>query len=187
MPTMFKELVPVLRQRAVLLTITSLEDDQIRVNIVPKKLKDGENNALTTPISITATADELDAGLSATLVSYVGSHLQLKNTLEKAKAEMDAAAKAAQAEARAKSKTPLKKETTTAASPKPVETAKSAEPAKPIAPKTASLFDMSPLQAPVASAGSTLAASESTEDDILAEIGEEESVDETEEELGDAA
>ena len=32
---MFKELAPYLRQRAVLLTVTHLEEDQIRVNVVP--------------------------------------------------------------------------------------------------------------------------------------------------------
>ena len=105
---MFKELVPVLRDRAVLLTVTLVDADQIRVNIVPKKLKDGDNDALTTPLSVTGTAEDLDAELSPTIISFVGSHLQTKNTLEKAKAEMDAASKTAQAEARAKSKTPTK-------------------------------------------------------------------------------
>lgn len=36
---MFKELVPYLRHRAVMLTVTHLEDEQIRVNVIPKKLK----------------------------------------------------------------------------------------------------------------------------------------------------
>ena len=44
---MFKELVPVLRDRAVPLTVTLLEEDQIRVDLVPKRLKDGDNDALT--------------------------------------------------------------------------------------------------------------------------------------------
>ena len=52
-------------------------------------------------------AEELDAELASTLVNFVGAHLQLKNTLENAKADMDAAAKVAQAEARAKTKTPI--------------------------------------------------------------------------------
>jgi hypothetical protein len=38
---MFQQLVPLLRQRSVLLTVTILEDDQIRVNVIPKKLKEG--------------------------------------------------------------------------------------------------------------------------------------------------
>ena len=50
---MFKELAPYLRQRAVLLTVTHIEDDQIRVNVIPQKLKDGENAALTTPLTVT--------------------------------------------------------------------------------------------------------------------------------------
>jgi len=88
---MFKELAPYLRQRAVLLTVTHLEEDQIRVNIIPQKLKDGDNNALTTPLSVTGTAEELDRELPATIVDFVAAHLQLKNTLDKAKAEMERA------------------------------------------------------------------------------------------------
>ena len=34
---MFKELAPYLRQRAVLLTVTRLDDDQISVNIIPEE------------------------------------------------------------------------------------------------------------------------------------------------------
>ena len=134
---MFKELVPILRHRAVLMTITFIDEDQIRVNVVPKKLKDGENNALTTPVTVTGTAEELDAELGPTLVNFVGAHIQLKNTLESAKADMDAAAKAAQAEARSKTKTPLKKDTDQPSTAKPKDEAKPAEPAKPPVPKTA--------------------------------------------------
>ena len=61
---MFKELVPILRSRAVLMTATALDDDQIRVNVVPKKMKDGDHDALTTPLSVTGTAEELDAQLA---------------------------------------------------------------------------------------------------------------------------
>jgi PRTRC genetic system protein E len=153
---MFKELAPVLRHRAVLMTITFAEDDQIRVNVVPKKLKDDENKALTTPLTITGTADELDAELGPTLVDFVAAHLQLKNTLKQAKEEMDAAAKAAQTEARTKSKTPApgKKDVTTSTSTnaKPAQIAKTpAEPAPPPPPRTASLFDMpAPTPAPAA-------------------------------------
>jgi PRTRC genetic system protein E len=101
---MFQQLVPLLRQRSVLLTVTSLEDDQIRVNIMPKKLKEGENIALTTPMSFTGTAVELDEQLPDAIVSFVASHLELKHTLARAREEMDAAAKAAQEEARNKAK-----------------------------------------------------------------------------------
>jgi PRTRC genetic system protein E len=138
---MFKELVPILRNRAVVMTATALDDDQIRVNVVPKKVKDGDHDALTTPLSVTGTAEELDAQLGSTLVGFVASHLQMKNALEKAKADMDAATKAAQAEARAKAKTPTSK------SPAKVEAASAAvavqplKPAEPAPAKPTSLFD----------------------------------------------
>jgi PRTRC genetic system protein E len=138
---MFKELAPYLRQRAVLLTVTHLEEDQIRVNVIPQKLKDGENAALTTPLTVTGTAAELDRDLPATLVNFVSAHLELRNTLDRAKAEMEAASKAAQAEARSKSKTP-----TTKAAPKP-EPVNGAESTRPVAqtpskpPIAAGLFD----------------------------------------------
>lgn len=171
---MFKELVPILRHRAVLMTLTLVGEDQVRVNIIPKKIKDGENDALTTPLSMTGTAEELDAELSSTLVGFVGSHLQLKNTLEKAQAEMDAAGKAAQAEARAKSKNSGKKEPEKNTGTKAAEPAKPAEPAKAAPPKTASLFDMptadSPaVQPPVADSRDQ----SSDEEEVLDEIQEE--------------
>ncbi len=179
---MFKELVPILRNRAVLMTATALDDDQIRVNVVPKKMKDGDHDALTTPLSVTGTAEELDTQLAATLVDFVASHLQMKNALEKAKSEMDAATKAAQAEARAKSKTatrsvPAKTEVTQNA-----PSAKPAEPVKPAPLKTASLFDV-----PAPTATPTAAPAESEEDDEpFVGIEEGEPVEDAEE-LDDAA
>jgi PRTRC genetic system protein E len=179
---MFKELVPILRNRAVLLTATALDDDQIRVNVVPKKTKDGDHDALTTPLSITGTAEELDAQLAATLVGFVASHLQMKNALEKAKADMDAATKTAQAEARAKSKTaarsvPVKTEVTQNA-----PSTKLAEPVKPAPQKSASLFDMPP--APTTTP--TAAPAEPEDDPGFAEIDDDEPIEEVEG-LDDAA
>jgi PRTRC genetic system protein E len=133
---MFQELVPLLCQRSVLLTVTSLEEDQIRVNVLSKKLADGENVALTTPMSFTGTAAELDAQLSDAIVSFVASHLGLKNTLDRAKEEMAAAAKTSQDEAKNRSKTA--KKATSAAEPVKKDEQKAEEPSK--AP---SLFDLS--------------------------------------------
>ena len=138
---MFKELVPILRSRAVLMTATALDDDQIRVNVVPKKTKDGDHDALTTPLSVTGTAEELDTQLAATLVGFVASHLQMKNALEKAKADMDAATKAAQAEARAKSKTTPNRTPTKVDTAPATTVVQTTEPAKPAPAKPASLFD----------------------------------------------
>ncbi|MGD0446759.1 MAG: PRTRC system protein E [Edaphobacter sp.] len=159
---MFKELAPYLRQRAVLLTVTRLEDDQISVNIIPKKLQDGENTALTTPFKLTGTAEELDRGLPSSIVDFVAAHLQLKSTLERAKAEMDAAGKAAQVEARAK-KLPAKKEQPKTEPAKPVAAVKPVEVAKPEPPKTFSLFDTPATETPVAE-------EVDEEEEILAEV-----------------
>ena len=177
---MFKELAPYLRQRAVLLTVTRLEEDQIRVNVIPQKLKDGENAALTTPITVTGTAEELDRDLPATLVDFVASHLQLKNTLDRAKSEMDAAAKAAQAEARAKSKTNTAKPATKPELAKTGETPKPAPQPVPEPPRTASLFD-----APAPAEPTPVEVDE--EDEILAEASEQDGDEDAEEELDEAA
>ncbi len=176
---MFKELAPYLRQRAVLLTVTRLEDDQISVNIIPKKRQDGENTALTTPFRLTGTAEELDRDLPSSIVDFVASHLQLKSSLDRAKAEMDAAGKAAQAEARAK-KLPAKKELPKDESSKPAAAVKPAELAKPEPQKTFSLFDAPATTAPV------LKEPDDEEEEILAEASEDDRADQ-EDDLDEAA
>ena len=170
---MFKELGPLLRQRTVVMILTRLEDDTIRVNVIPRKLNESENDALTTPLSVAGTAEELDAELPSALVQFVGAHLELKNTLETAKEQMAAAAKAAKADARSKV-TP--KTAPARTEPSAVETRKSADQApRPAEPKkqearNASLFDTGP-----APAAAPVPASDADEDEeILAEIAEDE-------------
>jgi PRTRC genetic system protein E len=167
---MFQQLIPLLRQRSVLLTVTAREHDQIRVNILPKKLAEGENTALTTPMSFTGTAQELDSQLPDAIVSYVSSYLELKNTLDRAKEEMAAAAKLAQEEARNKSK--AAKKPTPVVAPVKKEESKAAEP-----PKAPSLFDMS---APPTSTASDAGDGED-EAEILAEIAGDDQTEEDEE------
>ncbi len=69
--TVFTELMPLLRQRAVMITISDVGQGLLRVNIIPRKLVvDGssdENTALTTPLSITGKAEELDRELPGQL------------------------------------------------------------------------------------------------------------------------
>ena len=103
---MFTELMPLLRKRRLLLTISLVEGDTIRATVVPQKASDTEDNALTTPLAITGTAEELDRDLPQQLVEFTGAHLQLQTTLASAKAEMEAAAKAAREEARKKTSKP---------------------------------------------------------------------------------
>jgi hypothetical protein len=99
----------------------------------------------------------------------------MKNTLEKAKAEMDAASKAAQTEARAKSKTPAKTAPPNAEVTQYAATAKPAEPAKPAPQKPASLFDL-----PTPAATPTSAPAESEEYPGFAEIDDDEEPEESE-------
>ncbi|HZQ69557.1 MAG TPA: PRTRC system protein E [Terriglobales bacterium] len=130
--TVFVELMPLLKDRTLLITIARVEE-KLKVNVIPAKIKDGEDHALTTPLSFTGSAEELDSELGRHLASYVDSHLALGNTLAEAKAEMDATAKAA----RQKVKT-----TQQASKPDPA-VAKKDEPPRPTAPAadtTPSLF-----------------------------------------------
>ena len=113
---MFVELGPLLKDRTLLITVASI-DGKLKVNVIPAKAKEGEEQALTTPLSFTGSAEELDAELGSHLASYVDCHLELRNTLAEAKAEMDAAAKAARQRVKppqqtAKSDAPIKKEET---------------------------------------------------------------------------
>ena len=66
---LFSQLAPLLAHRAVLITITKLEGDQLQVNVCPRQLKTGENQALTTPLCVTGTSAELDAEFASTDLS----------------------------------------------------------------------------------------------------------------------
>jgi PRTRC genetic system protein E len=95
---MFQELMPLLAQRILLITLSRVSDEQISVNIIPKTLKSDsrdENAALTTPLSVTGTPKELDEQLPRQLVEFGESHLGLLSTLKTVKEQMEAAAKAA--------------------------------------------------------------------------------------------
>jgi PRTRC genetic system protein E len=169
---MFKELAPLLRHRSLLLTVTHVGEDQFRVNIIPKKKQDSENDALTTPVSVTGTPAELDAELPKTLTSFVANHLELKNNLERAKAEMEAAAKAAQEEVRNKAKNNKKPSTEPV---KKAESDKKDEPKKePESPSVPGLFDMQPSSGAVVAPATVTAAETSVEDEIMEEIAQQE-------------
>ena len=123
---MFIELMPMLKERTVLITVALIEG-QLKVNVIPTKAKDSEDQALTTPLTYTGSPEELDAELGKHLASYVDSHVQLGSTLAEAKAEMDAAAKAARQRAKATQQTPKSDQTTSkqdtpAATPTTTET-----------------------------------------------------------------
>jgi len=100
---MFQELMPLLAQRILLLTLSRVSDQQICVNVIPKSLKSGQQDddaALTAPLGVTGTPKELDEQLPRQLAEFVETHLGLSSTLKSAKEQMDAAAKAAREAAR---------------------------------------------------------------------------------------
>jgi PRTRC genetic system protein E len=188
---MFKELAPLLRHRAVLFTVTHVEEDQFRVNVIPKKVTDGESDALTTPVSVTGTVDDLDRELPQTLVNFVSSHLELKNTLERAKSEMDAASKAARTEVRKKSGNQVsRKDQADSPSPKPAPAPEIPAPVKSESPKAASLFDLptdtptsvaSPVTAKASAEGPIEQSDLDEDDEILHESYTESEDEETDE------
>jgi len=111
---MFKELEVLLEKRSVTLTIAALGQGQIRVNVIPHsrpedtKVNEGIKyshkdevaaipdlaiKALTTPISLTGTAEEIDEKLSSVLLQFVESHTQLQATFDRASAEISEAVK----------------------------------------------------------------------------------------------
>ena len=94
---MFQELMPLLAQRILILTMSRASDDEIRINVIPKPLKSDQDDgaALTTPLSLTGAPKELDEQLARQLVEFVEAHMGLSSTLKSAKEQMEAAAKAA--------------------------------------------------------------------------------------------
>ena len=95
---MFQELMPLLAQRILLITLSRVSDEPISVNIIPKPLKSDhqdDGSALTTPLRVTGTPKELDEQLPPQLAEFVETHLGLSSSLQSAKEQMEAAAKAA--------------------------------------------------------------------------------------------
>ena len=107
---MFIELMPLLGARAVMITVSRVNQHSIRVNFIPSRKKEDENPALATPLSFSGTPEELDRELGTSLASYVEENLRLQTTLVEAKAEMEAAAKAAHDQAKTKAGQTSKKQ-----------------------------------------------------------------------------
>src|SRR5258708_9100830 len=124
---MVTELMPLIEQRALTITVAVLNGGrQIRVNVVPQTLeKDGRVNdkigysskdkiakvpdeaikALATPLSLTGTAEEIDAELAQALTEFAESHVQLQKTVDQAKEQIAEAVKAIEERDKNKSRT----------------------------------------------------------------------------------
>ena len=99
---MFTELMPLLKQRVVVMTISRVDDELVCVSVIPKK-RDGatdEDSALAVPLSFTGRSDELDRELPTQLAGFTESVIKTGSNLEELKAQHAAAVKAVDAENR---------------------------------------------------------------------------------------
>jgi PRTRC genetic system protein E len=97
---MFAELESLLAERTLVLTVSAVPGGAIRVNVIPKPLKENDTaeKALTTPLSITGTAAELDRELPAQLASYTQTFLETSSTLRQVREAHHSAVKDLEAE-----------------------------------------------------------------------------------------
>jgi PRTRC genetic system protein E len=112
---MFTELKQLLVRRSLTITVAVLENEQVRVNVVPHSMPEDQKvneqikyphkdeiaavpdaaiKALTTPLSLTGTAEEIDAQFPAILSQYVESHVNLQQTFDRASSQISEAVKA---------------------------------------------------------------------------------------------
>jgi PRTRC genetic system protein E len=100
----FTELMPLLKQRAVIMTISDVGEGLLRINVIPRQVEGGtdENTALTSPLSITGSPEELDRELPGQLASFTESIVRTATNLEELKAQHAAAVRAVEAENRKK-------------------------------------------------------------------------------------
>ena len=112
---MFAQLAKLLKQGDTVSVVLALENEtQLRVNVFPKLAAASDEDddeetkeprqALNQPLSIVATAAELDAGFAETLEKFTASTNTLRHTLEEVEAAHKTAAAAAKKPAPAKSK-----------------------------------------------------------------------------------
>jgi len=173
---MFKELAPLLAKRSLILTVSSVEDERIRVTITPRPTGKDDVKELSQPFAVEGTAQELDTELPNAIVGYTAQHITLENSLAQVKASMEATLKEMKDEA-AKKVADAKK-TAKVGAKMPAGPAKAAEMK---APEPPSLFDVAaptaetPALAPVV----TTAAAEAEEADEEEEEEEEVQDDET--------
>src|SRR6202140_1580936 len=158
--TVFTELMPLLRQRAVMITISDVGQGLLRLNIIPRKLvvegSSDENTALTTPLSITGKAEELDRELAGQLATFTESIARTGSNLDELKTQHAAAVKALEAENKKKlddkKKVNGSKTASTPPNPNPPAEFKDGKPvfgskATPPAGESRSLFDTATDQA----------------------------------------
>jgi PRTRC genetic system protein E len=121
---MFKQLRTLIKARPLTLTVVALEGDRIRVCVIPQSLEADKKlnekvghhkevakipevaiEALTTPLCLEGTAEELDAEMAEKLVKFSESHGVLRGALDRAQQEIAQAVQAIDDRSKAKFKT----------------------------------------------------------------------------------
>ena len=97
---MFTDLAPLLKQRVIMITVSDVGGGVLRVNVIPRKVnaEADQNQALTTPLSITGSAEELDRDLPGQLAAFTESVVKTGSNLEELRTQHAAAVKAIEAE-----------------------------------------------------------------------------------------
>lgn len=170
---MFVELMPIIRNRSLTIIVMDAGEGMLKINIIPKQLKEDENSALSLPLApqmIEGTPEEFDRDLPDALKQYVANHLTIAQVVEKSTAEVEQVKKdteAALKTAKNEAATKLKKGNAHAA---PAAAVQHSVPAPPPPPSLFDAFGATPAPepaagtAPAASAETTTAVAESDED-----------------------
>ena len=101
----FVQLMPLLADRTLMVIVSKADDQHLTLSVVPKRMKDGESPALTTPLCCTGTPEELDRDLPTHLHDFVAGQVTLSNNLAQIQREREEAEKAAREELKKKHKT----------------------------------------------------------------------------------
>lgn len=91
---LFQGLAPLLVNRTVIMTVAADGKGLLTLNVIPKKVKDDESDALTTALCITASAEDLDRDVAAQLREFTDVHAKAATNIQQVKAELAAAEKA---------------------------------------------------------------------------------------------
>jgi PRTRC genetic system protein E len=91
---LFQGLAPLLFNRTVIMTVSADGKGLLTLNVIPKKVKDDESDALTTPLCITASPEDLDRDLAAQLREFTDVHAKAATNIQQVKDELSAAEKA---------------------------------------------------------------------------------------------
>ena len=84
---MFQQLTPLLTNATLVITISG-SADLLTLNVIPQPIDSKAEAGLKTPLRITGSAEELDAGFVETLYGYTASYLSMAQSLANAKAQM---------------------------------------------------------------------------------------------------